>query len=254
MIKEARLNDAQIRIFENKAELINAAAAYFKRRADNEIQRNGIFKVALSGGSTPRPMYELLSRQPYAWEVGWRKTEFFWGDERMVPPDDAHSNYGMAWQLWLRHLGIDGRQIHRIKGELPLEDAIETYRSDLRWLADPGLAWPRFGLVLLGLGVDGHTASLVPGPISKREREAPVIGTLMGESQTSHPRVTLTPLVINCAARVLFLVSGAEKCEAVRGTLQGEADPERWPAQRIRPGTGELLWYLDEAAASSLEL
>lgn len=252
MISEIEMRDSIVRIFRNKSELASAAAAYFKRRAEHEIKNRGGFKVALSGGNTPRPVYERLSRQPYAWDVGWRKTEFFWADERMVPPDDPASNFGMAWDLWLKRLGVEGSHIHRIKGELSLEDAVETYRSDLRWLADSGLAWPRFGLVLLGLGSDGHTASLTPGPISKQERESPVIGTVMAGSKPSQQRVTLTPLVMNSAERILFLVAGAEKSGAVRGTLRDETDLERWPAQRIQPAQGEVIWYLDQQAAGEL--
>ncbi len=247
-----RIDGAQVRIYDTKGELTHSAAARILRIANRSVDERDRFKIALSGGHTPLPVYEALSRQPYSWEMPWRKTQFFWGDERLVPPDDPGSNYKQAWDHMLEHLGIDPAQIHRIKGELPSEEAVDEYRRELITHADTGLAWPRFDLVVLGLGANGHTASLFPGAIRKEEHMSPVMAALADDPDRPAKRVTLTPMAINSALNVLFLVSGEAKSGAVAAVLQGERDPLRWPAQRIDPTRGELLWYIDSAAGRDL--
>jgi 6-phosphogluconolactonase len=254
MRESRRIDGAEVRVFETKGELAHAAAARVLRIANRSVEHRESFKVALSGGHTPLPVYEALSRQPYSWEMPWRKTQFFWGDERLVPPDDPGSNYKQAWDHMLEPLGIDAAQIHRIKGELPSEEAVEEYRRELLVHADSGLAWPRFDLVLLGLGANGHTASLFPGAIHKEEHTSPVMAALADDPDRPARRVTLTPMAINSALNILFLVSGEEKSRAVGAVLQGERDPLQWPAQRIEPTRGELLWYIDSAASKDLAL
>lgn len=247
-----RIDGAQVQVFDKAAELSRSAAAYIHRIAERAVEERSSFKIALSGGQTPLPVYEQLTRQPYSWEMPWRKTQFFWGDERLVPPDDPGSNYKQAWDHMLQHLGTDANQIHRIRGELPSEDAVEAYRRELAIHADSGLAWPRFDLVLLGLGANGHTASLFPGPIPKGESRSPVMATLADDPDRPAKRVTLTPMAINSALNVLFLVTGEEKSAAVAAVLQGERDASKWPAQRINPEPRELLWYIDAAASQAL--
>jgi 6-phosphogluconolactonase len=203
---------------------------------------------------------------------------FFWGDERCVPPDDLQSNYRQAYETLLSHVLVPKENIHRAKGELAPPSAAEDYARQLREFAAPGLDYPRFDLVLLGLGADGHTASLFPGslfpdslspqvrdPAQSPEGE-PVEDLPSGGSHEGGPvlavtaefqgrpvnRVTLTPPVFNAARNVLFLVTGQEKAMALAGTRAGRSDPLIYPAQRIEPAEGKVWWLVDEPAARML--
>lgn len=218
------------------------------------IDRQGMASLVLSGGGTPLALYRLLSSPVYRSAVAWDKVHFFWGDERLVPPDDPGSNYLAARKALLDPLSIPQRNIHRIRGELPPQEAAADYAARLSaWAAeyDPGApnAWPRFDLVLLGLGEDGHTASLFPG--SPVEAAEPVLAMTADYQGRPAGRVTLTPLVFNDARQVVFLVSGLAKADAVLATFYAD-DPVRFPAQRIRPIAGRVTWLLDRAAAAAL--
>lgn len=219
------------------------------------ITQEGRASFVLSGGGTPRDLYRLLGQTSDADGVLWDKVHFFWGDERLVPPDDPGSNYAEVWEILLEPLNIPERNIHRIKGELPPEKAAADYAAQLSaWVAeyDPDAPnpWPRFDLVLLGLGEDGHTASLFPG--SPVEVDAPVIAVMADYQGRPAGRVTLTPPVFNDAHNVTFLVSGKNKADAVYGTFYKD-DPVRFPAQRIHVIDGlEPIWFLDRAAAAKL--
>lgn len=230
------------------------AAAIFIADLSTAIRQRGIASVVLSGGGTPLGVYRVMAA--HRDDALWRNLHVFWGDERLVPPDDPGSNYREARETLLSQVLIPADNIYRIKGELPAEEAAADYAERLRaWAVahDPGAPnpWPRFDVVLLGLGEDGHTASLFPG--SPLAVAAPVIAVTADYQGRPAGRVTLTPPVFNDARHICFLVSGADKADAVHNTLDLD-DPVRLPAQRIRAtGGGALTWLLDENAARRLD-
>jgi 6-phosphogluconolactonase len=239
-----------VRIFKDIKQLSLAAAEVFVDTADQALSALGRFQVALSGGSTPSRLYHLLANEPYRSQVKWSNTFIFWGDERCVPPDDEDSNYHQADETLLQHVPIPKANIHRINGELRPAEASNDYAQTLRRFAAPGLDWPRFDLVLLGMGADGHTASLFPGsPVNVSSPTLPVTADYQGRPAQ---RVTLTPPVFNSARLAVFLVSGADKAEAIKAVLSDQFQPKQYPAQRIQPVDGKVIWLVDDAAAANL--
>jgi len=242
----------ELRIFDEARELAAEAADLVVWLAGQAIGRGGRFRVALSGGSTPRALYRALTEPALARQVDWTAVEFFFGDERGVPPDHPESNFGLADQALFRPLGVDESRIFRMKGEsADAEAAARDYEALLRrqFHAEPP-AWPRFDLVLLGLGEDAHTASLFPGTPALRETSRLVVPNRAPQGIAQ--RLTLTAPVVNQAQTVVFLVSGASKAEAVQHVLEDPGDGDRWPAKLIRPAPGRLLWFLDQPAAARL--
>jgi 6-phosphogluconolactonase len=237
--------------------LSQAAAALFLKAALASVAQHGRCQAALSGGSTPRRLFQLLAQPPYQTAVPWAHTHLFWADERCVPPDHEESNYGQARLLLLDHVPLPPGNIHRIKGELEAAAAAADYRRQLQALAQPPRAWTRLDLALLGLGDDGHTASLFPGPIPAEEKTLPVMAVTADYQGRPANRVTLTPLLLNRSAQIVFMVVGESKAEAVAAVLHGPRQPEKWPAQRIRPENGpengRLRWLLDKAAATKID-
>jgi len=237
--------------------LAEDAARRFARAASDAIHSRGELVVALSGGSTPRSLYARLAAPPYDSTLPWSRVQALWGDERCVPPDQAASNYRMAREALLDHVPIPAANLHRIHGEDdPVAAAREyeaTLRSVLRTPQGPPRTAPgaRIDLVLLGLGEDGHTASLFPGASALPDGEPWV--TARPAAAGSPWRVTLMPVLLNAAAEILFLVSGAAKAAIVRRVLAGPLRPEELPAQQITPTDGRVLWLLDAAAARDLE-
>jgi len=239
-----------LRIFKDNEALSQAAADLFIESAKQAVNARGRFLVALSGGSSPSGLYRLLAGDPFRDRIAWEKTFVFWGDERCVPPDDEGSNYHQADQLLLGRVSIPRENILRVKGELVPYEASNAYAQTLEDFSDPDLDWPRFDLILLGMGEDGHTASLFPG--SDVEAASPTLAVTSDYQGRPANRVTLTPPVINSAREILFLVIGESKASTLQEVLRGPHQPERLPAQRIRPADGELIWLLDEGAASKL--
>jgi 6-phosphogluconolactonase len=226
--------------------LAGAAAVHIMEIASRALLDRGFFTIALAGGSTPKAAYALLTNVPMDWE----RMHIFWGDERCVPPEHSDSNFRMACGAFLESIDIPKENIHRVSGELPAGQAAEAYEDELR-LFFPKVEFPVFDLILLGLGADGHTASLFPGSPAVEERRRWVAAV-----EHRHPpeplvdRVTLTLPVINAARQVTFLVSGADKAESLKGILTpaaGQAEP-RLPAQLVQPSDGSLLWLVDRAA------
>lgn len=245
----AELNE--VRVFNDAMELAHAAADEISFRIRRTLRENGRFTWALSGGSTPRDLYRLLAGDPYRESLPWHAIHFFWGDERHVPPDHPESNFRMVREAMLDAIAVPAGNIHRIAAEdRDAERAALRYETELRsfFALAPG-DWARFDLVLLGLGKDGHTASLFPGSAAVRERERLVVAPWV-EAQKAF-RITLTPPVLSHARRALFLVSGAEKAVALRAVLAGEREPDRYPAQVVE---GNRLWMVDRAAAGLLKL
>jgi len=244
-----------IRIEENVEKLSWEAAEHFVRQARGAVRTRGGFTAALAGGSTPKAFYGLLGSRrgaPFRARVPWGTTHFFWGDERHVPPDHPDSNYRMANEAMLSRVPVAPQNVHRIQAENPdAALAADEYTEELRRFFRLGAGqFPRFDLILLGMGPDGHTASLFPGTDAVQEQKKLVTAPWVEAFRTY--RITLTPPVLNNAASVIFLVSGKEKAETLREVLQGEFQPYRFPAQIIRPTNGRLLWLVDRAAARLL--
>ena len=236
----------RIEVAESREALSHAVAKQFVRLTTDAVRARGRCTVALSGGSTPRSVYRMLAYEPFRSRVRWDQIDFFWGDERHVPPDHADSNYKMAADAMLSKVPIAETQIHRIRGEMAAaEQAAEEYEREIRAFFNDAL--PRFDLVDLGLGVDGHTASLFPGTPALDERERLCVANWV--ATLGAYRMTLTLPVLNAARAVVFIVSGAEKAPIVRELVRG-SDPSRgFPAALVQPTDGELWWMLDRAAA-----
>ncbi len=228
------------------------AADLFAFAAQESAAARGRFAVALSGGETPRALFRMLARQQFSQKIPWRRVQLYWGDERCVPPDDAASNYGMARETFIRHVPIPEENVHRMRGEDEPGAAALTYEKELRALAAqerPRSDIPVFDLVLLGLGLDGHTASLFPRTRALDVEERWVV---QNQAPDGSARLTVTYPVINAARRVWFLVSGARKAGMVAEVLEGLRVPEAVPAQGVTPVPGTLTWLLDEDAAAEL--
>lgn len=243
---------AELRTFDDLDDMARGAADEITKSAEEAIAARGRFTIALSGGSTPKPAYRRLAQEP---RIDWGGVHVFWGDERHVPPDHPDSNFGMAHDELLSKVPIPSDNIHRMRTEKPdAERVAEEYAWTLRSAFDlgdlGGGEWPRFDLVLMGLGADGHTASLFPGSDAVRERSRLVVAPWV--STLGVYRITLTAPVFNHAALALFLVSGEEKGEALKAVLEGDFQPDRVPAQVVRPEDGRLLWLVDRAAARCL--
>lgn len=238
----------ELKVYENLNELSRAAAAEFVRLAANAVQGKGVFTVALSGGSTPRALYELLGGELSS-KLPCNRMHFFWGDERFVPADHEESNYRAANEAMLSKLNVPAANIHRIPTEMPdAHQAAERYEQELRAFFRLGTGeLPRFDLMLLGLGGDGHTASLFPGTSAPMEKEKLVVDVWVEKLHAN--RITMTPPVFNHAVNVIFLVSGADKAATLQSVREDAYEPERLPAQVIRPVYGRLVWMLDRAAA-----
>lgn len=229
--------------------LSRAAARLFVEQHTAAVAERDCFQVAVSGGTTPDALFRLLVTD-YRDAIDWNKVHVFWCDERCVPPHDPGSNYGRARAIFLDHTPVPQANIHRIKGELGPENAAEDYAATLAECASPPFDFPRFDLAYLGLGEDGHTASLFPGsPVDAARAVVPATADYQGRPAS---RVTLTQQVFNEARMVVFMVAGAGKAKALAQTLSNTKNPAKYPAQRIEPQNGRLIWLVDEAAAGKL--
>ena len=250
----------EICVCPNPSELALEAARHFSKLADQYAVGAGRFTVALSGGSTPRAMFSLLAAEPLVTTIPWSSVHFFWGDERAVPPTHPGSNYRMANDTLLSKAPIPRDNIHRIRAELDnCEEAAREYSDRLRQFfagssgslgTAPLANWPRFDLVLLGMGADGHTASLFP--YSSELRASVEIAVATYVQKLNAKRITLTAATINNARNVAFLVSGEDKASALKSVIDGPANSDLYPSQMIRPRNGALLWLVDEDAAKYL--
>lgn len=241
---------ADVRIFPALKELSESAAERISEIAEGAAAQGKNAAVALSGGGTPRALYELLSTGRFARRIPWDRLQIFQVDERAVPPDDAQSNYRMIRQALLDRVPEAAAHFHRIAAERQdLESAANEYAEEIRAELSPSRnGWPRFDLILLGMGDDGHTASLFPSTHALDEAGRVVVPNFVPRLGVS--RVTLTFPVLNAAAEVIFLVAGAKKAPRLKDVIEGP--PGSCPAQRVRPVSGRLSWYVDEAAAELL--
>ncbi len=238
----------RVLVHENKEELAEAAARDFARRAEEAIGASSHFAVALAGGSTPEATYERLARD-YADRLDWDRVHVFFGDERTVPPDHEDSNYRMARESLLSRVAVGS--VHRMRGEMPPAQAAESYEEELREFFGEPDEPPSFDLILLGIGEDGHTASLFPETSALEVHDRWVVANPVLKLETI--RLTLTVPVINASRAVNFLVAGESKAGALKEVLEGDADPREHPAKLVDPKGGDLSWMLDRAAARRLD-
>jgi 6-phosphogluconolactonase len=251
-MSDRRPYSPECRIYRDLDELSAAAADVFESVAAGALAAQERCTVALSGGSTPRRLYERLAHEPYRTRVDWSRVHLYWGDERCVPPEHPESNYRLVRESLLAGAPVPAANVHRVAAELadPTE-AAALYEAEL--VRDFGLAprqMPRFDLVLLGLGADGHTASLFPGSPALEQEQRLAVANLV--ETLGAQRITLTAPVLSHARNVVFLVAGKDKAPALREVLEGEARPQLYPAQLIRPAAGRLLFLADQPAAALL--
>ena len=238
-----------LRIFKDTELLSRHAAEIFAEQAAQSITTRQQFLVALNGGGTPTRLFQLLAAD-YRDKIDWSKVHIFWGDERSVLPDNPGSCYGQAKEIFLDQVAIPEKNVHRIKGELEPASASKEYAQTLKSFAEDGLEFPHLDLVYLGMGEDGHTASLFPGsPVDVTESALPVTAHYQDRPAN---RVTLTQRVFNQAHMVVFMATGEKKSVTLAEVLSDRYNPELYPAQRIDPKNGELIWLVDEDAASKL--
>lgn len=239
----------EIEIFPDTASLVDAAAELIVRLAHKVIGDGRRFSLVLAGGSTPKALYEQLASGVYQERLAWSQIDIFFGDERCVPADDPQSNFRMVNEAMLKYVPIPKVNIYAIEGDVEPHEAAQKYEDKVR--AYFGDGEPRFDLVLLGMGEDGHTASLFPMTAAIHEQKQWVVAQYV--EKLSDWRVTLTPVILNNAAHTVFFVAGETKAEALKAVLQGEKQVDSLPSQVIQPKDGNLSWYVDRAAASLLD-
>jgi 6-phosphogluconolactonase len=257
-----------LHIYKDSQSLSLDCAQWISAYMADILQKKDRFTWVLSGGNTPKGLYELLAASPFREKIQWRKLHLFWGDERAVPFNDPRNNAKMAYDNLLNHVPVPASQIHTMRTDIPPEQSAEEYEKILHQyftasppspgthpgqhsVADLSLpAEPSFDLVLLGMGDDGHTLSLFPGTEAVNEEKAWVLSYFL-QAQEMH-RITLTKTIVNRSSRIAFLVTGPDKARALEQVLEGDPDPNLYPSQVIRPEPGELHWFIDEAAASGL--
>lgn len=235
-----------IEVFSDADEIARQAARLFSSLATRSCQLSGRFTVALSGGSTPRRLFSVIATTPYLESIRWEKIFFFWGDERCVAPDHPESNYRMAYQTLLTKVPVPSGNIFRIPAEDPdPHRAAQNYSDAIRDFFAP--APPRFDLVFLGMGTDGHTASLFPGTTALTVSDRIAVANYVEKFNAW--RITLTAATINAAHHIVFLVTGEDKAEPLKDVIEGEKLPDIYPSQLISPTDGTLHWMVDRAAA-----
>jgi len=240
----------RIKVLEDQASFVNYAASRIAQMAIATLEVNPTFSLVLTGGSTPVPIYERLAHPNFANAIDWQRVRIFFGDERCVPPDHLDSNFGMAHKTLLQHVPIPEEQIHRLKGEMNPQSAALEYETTVRTFLDQHP--PGFDLMLLGMGDDGHAASLFPGTDAINEKERWVIAHHVDKLDAW--RLTMTPPLLNRSENVMFIVTGSSKSAALRQVLEGDFQPMLYPAQIIRPDNRMLTWVVDSAAAEELTI
>ncbi|GAB4033564.1 6-phosphogluconolactonase [Spirosoma gilvum] len=238
----------QLIVKKNPADLAKAAAEFIAKQIKEVLKKQDRFTIALSGGSTPKALHELLAKSPYAEQIPWLQLHVFWGDERYVPIDDPQNNAGMAYDTLLGHVYTPESQIHVWRTDLEPDAAAADYDRVLHEYF--GTSGPSFDLVLLGMGDDGHTLSLFPGTEVVHEQTAWTKAYFL--TQQDMYRLTLTAPIVNRASCILFLVAGPKKAEPLREVLKGAYNPDKYPSQVIKPTEGELVWLVDTQAAELL--
>jgi len=239
-----------IAIYPDIDTLSHDAAQHIVRIANESIATYGRFTMALSGGTTPRKTYELLGSEPYSRQINWTLVHIFWGDERSVPPESPDSNYRMAHEILLSKIPVPAVQVHRMLANEPDRDvASQEYVEDMqRVFATDDI--PSFDLIQLGMGPEGHTASLFPHQEALHEERRLVMPVSVPKPPPD--RLTFTPPLLNAARNILFLVTGSDKADALHAVLEGPYQPDEYPTQIVRPPNGEVVWMVDTAAAQNI--
>ena len=245
-MQSIRLNNGKLVVFDDAESLAKGLAERFVALAEVAVKQRGRFTVALSGGSTPQALYCLLAKPAVSNRVPWNRTHLFWGDERCVPPEHPESNFGVARDYLLGKISIPSSHVFRVRGEDPPPDTARAYAKTLHEVFKTEPDWPTFDLIILGMGPDGHTASLMPGTAALQDERRWVVENVVRSLQTV--RITMTLPVINHARQVWFLVTGAKKSSAY---AKAQAGPSlECPASLVQPESGELRWYVDRAVIS----
>lgn len=235
--------------FKDAEALSEAVAGWITDVIADTLQQHPRFTIALSGGSTPERLHKLLAAPPYKDRIDWSKLHIFWGDERAVPFEDNRNNAKMAYDTLLNFVPVPAAQIHVMRTDIsPEQSAIEYEKILHQYFGETG---PSFDLVLLGMGDDGHTLSLFPGTAVVHEEKVWATSFFL-QAQDMY-RITITRPIVNRAARIAFLTTGAKKAHALKEVLKGEYNPDLYPSQTIMPQAGELHWFVDEAAAADLD-
>jgi 6-phosphogluconolactonase len=239
-----------IAIYPNIDILSHEAAQYIVRIATESTTTHGRFTIALSGGTTPRKLYGLLGSEPYRSQIDWTLVHIFWSDERCVPPDSEESNYHLAHEVLLSKISIPAVQVHRMPADMPDRNAAsQEYENEMRRVfGTDGI--PNFDLIQLGMGPEGHTASLFPHQAALHEQQRLVVPVSVPKPPPD--RLTFTPPILNAARNMLFLVTGSDKADALHAVLEGPYNPDEYPAQIVHPPDGEVTWMVDTAAAKNL--
>jgi 6-phosphogluconolactonase len=241
----------QIAIYDDKHTLSQHAAEYILRIAQESIDHHGRFTFALTGGTTPGEVYSLLGSEPIRSRIDWQLVHIFWGDERCVPQNNPESNFYLAQEVLLKNVAIPKSQIHPVPADqIDRDAASQVYTIEMQYAFGTNEI-PSFDLIHLGLGPEGHTASLFPHQASLHEQHRLVMPVSVPKPPPD--RLTFTPPLLNAAKNVLFLVAGSEKADALHAVLEGEYQPDEYPAQIVRPTNGEVVWMLDKAAAQKLQ-
>ena len=241
---------SQVQVLSDLEALSHQAASLYVNASESSTAARNRFVVAISGGSTPRRLYALLGAEPYRGQVHWQHVHFFWADERCVSKEDEESNFKTAFDMLLSKVSISDENIHRVKGEEGPDKGARDYEEEIKMFFGKS-AFPMFDLIILGMGEDGHTASLFPG--SKALQETTRIAVPVYLEKPNRNRITLTLPVLNNAAQVLFLVAGDSKAKAVSEVLGDGEERKRYPAGLIRPVHGSMIWLIDQKAAGKLK-
>ncbi|MEK7165694.1 MAG: 6-phosphogluconolactonase [Patescibacteria group bacterium] len=241
----------EIIILKNPSAVSETAAKRFLEIAKESISRKGSFLVALAGGKTPQALYLMLSQQPFASELNWKQVHLFWSDERFVPYEDAESNFGMTQKIFISCCQIPKSNVHPvITTDIEIEKSAQQYTNEINKLS--GQHVPKFDLILLGIGADGHTASIFPNSSETVVPSNDLITIVKDSPKSPRIRLTFTYKLINQAQNVIFLVTGKDKSRALLQVIEGPIDHARLPAQGVNPLHGNLTWILDQEAASLL--
>lgn len=242
----------QIFIANQEENYLKGVANYWLEAALTTVESDGKFVVALSGGNTPQKLFSYVTKDYYRSRFPWAKMYFFWVDERCVPPQHPDSNYGMTKEYLLSKVPVPESHVFRMPGEtMPPQTGAKAYENAMKAFFKLDKSFPHLDLILLGMGEDGHTASLFPGTDALQNSERWIVSNYVAAKSTT--RLTMTFPIINDAKRVAFLCTGASKAGIVRDVFRDDISPTRYPAQRVKPANGELLWFLDSEAASKLK-
>lgn len=239
----------KLHIFDNKEMLSDNLAQWICDLITNTLEKQEFFSLVLSGGGTPKLLYQKLASEKYKSQINWNRINIFWGDERVVPYTDDRNNAKMAFDILLDQVDIPAGHVHKMRTDIEIKFAVEEYRKLLHTFFD-NTAFS-FDLVLLGMGDDGHTLSLFPGSRLIHENRY-WVDSAYNDKQETH-RITLMPLIVNKATHIAFMVDGPNKTKILQQVLEGDYEPERLPSQLIKPVTGELHWFLDADAAKDLK-